>query len=319
MLTDENPLAGHALSSVEDEKPQFATGFVAEPTFSVEEERARDRVFREIDRQKLERNAYELERDGFTILLPEQVAPASFIDALRDECIRVAERRTGPVDIATGHAQSQITNQFGQVQTEAGVLFENPLFEEALMNPAALALITYLLGESCILNHISTFLKGPGRDYLPLHSDQNRSSSLAPFTPYAQVANATWILTDYSKDDGSTCFVPGSHKLCRPPTEHEATDITLFRQPVVAPAGSILVWHGNTWHGAVPRTKAGVRVSLIAYFSRWYHQPIFPLEKQITPAMLSRNNERFAILTRATDYMNDMSTRGNLARFSQFA
>jgi ectoine hydroxylase-related dioxygenase (phytanoyl-CoA dioxygenase family) len=39
---------------------------------------------------------------------------------------------------------------------------------------------------------------------------------------------------------------------------------------VLAPEGSLVVWHGNTWHGAVARTSPGLRISLILYFCRPY-------------------------------------------------
>ena len=48
-----------------------------------------------------------------------------------------------------------------------------------------------------------------------------RGLAPSPYPPYAQVANATWVLTDYDRDNGSTCFVDGSHLLCRPPSPAE--------------------------------------------------------------------------------------------------
>jgi ectoine hydroxylase-related dioxygenase (phytanoyl-CoA dioxygenase family) len=33
---------------------------------------------------------------------------------------------------------------------------------------------------------------------------------------------------------------------------------------VEAPAGSLIVFHGNTWHGALPRRRPGYRFTLIS-------------------------------------------------------
>jgi hypothetical protein len=306
--------------AIEANGVRFASAFAAPPTFSVEEQAVRQRVLGEIERLDLVRNAYELECNGYTVLKPEQVATTSFVDELRATVLRIAEKNFNqPIDVKVGASLKNVSNPFGQVKTDIGVFLEDPIFEKVLMNPATLALITYLLGESCILQHFTSAVKGPGTDYLPMHADQNRLSSQSPMPLYAQVANATWVLSDYSKENGSTCFVPGSHKLCRAPTRDECMDLALFAEPITAPPGSVIVWHGHTWHGAVPRTNPGVRVGLITYFSRWYHWPVDPLESFITKEMLDRNSPRFAILTRANDFMNNSSAKGNLARFSTLA
>jgi ectoine hydroxylase-related dioxygenase (phytanoyl-CoA dioxygenase family) len=142
-------------------------------------------------------------------------------------------------------------------------------------------------------------IKGQGKDHLELHADQNWSGGPAPFPPYAQTANATWALTDYTIDGGAICFVPGSHKLCRSPTRAEATDLSRFT-PIEAPAGSVIVFHGNTWHGALRRTLPGVRVNLLTYFNRWYNVPLDGVASQATREMVERNPARFATLLGVT-------------------
>ena len=277
--------------------PSFSAAFLVDDVSERLAAQATARVFDDVRRLGLERNAWELDAEGFTVVPPELVGPTSFIDELRAQVLDVAGRRLGaPIDVETGRAQSEMHSPFGQVQFDHTLLFEDPVFERALLHERTLALITYLLGESCVLNHLSSMVKGPGSEYLPLHTDQQQSGGPAPYPPYAQVANATWALTEYTAAGGAICFVPGSHKLCRPPTRSEATDVGLF-EPLAVPAGSIVVWHGNTWHGALPRREAGVRISLVAYFQRWYHRPVFPIDDRVTPEMLDRNPPRFAVLT----------------------
>ncbi|RYD84716.1 MAG: hypothetical protein EOP61_39745, partial [Sphingomonadales bacterium] len=208
-------------------------------------------------------------------------------------------------DLAAAGEQADLLTAFGNVEAEIGILGEDPLFEQALLNRPTLALISYLLGESCALIHQSLFIKRPGPHHLPLHSDQDQTTNSSPFLPHAQVANATWALTDYDVANGTTCFVPGSHKLCRAPTRHEAADLSLFR-PVEAPAGSIILWHGNTWHGAFRRTVPGVRVSIVQYFGRWYLAGANT--SPISQAMLDRNPPRFAELVRGRVGYEDLGS-----------
>ena len=35
--------------------------------------------------------------------------------------------------------------------------------------------------------------------------------------------------------------------------------------PAEAPKGSVIVWHGATWHGAFPRKDKGLRLGLAVY------------------------------------------------------
>jgi hypothetical protein len=237
----------------------------------------------------LERHVAELDAYGFTILRPEAAAPAGFADELLEAVLSVAERRSGSrpdVD-----AEAAAASAWGQHLFY--LLDEGRIFEEALMNPAALALITYLLGESCVLSSMNSIIKGRGDDHLILHSDT--AMVPAPFPAYAQVANATWLLTDYDRDKGALCFWPGSHRFCRPPTPKESGDVDRFL-PVVAPAGSLVVWHGNTWHGAFPRRCSGLRVNLIMYFCRIYMLTQEWYRDRVTAEMLERNPPRFAHL-----------------------
>jgi ectoine hydroxylase-related dioxygenase (phytanoyl-CoA dioxygenase family) len=316
-------LDGHSPATIDDNvrSARFTQEFLVDKAVDREAAAARERVFAELAALKLEPNVAELEADGVTVLRPHQVAGRDFIERLRDTILRISGERAGEtVDVANGATHSGYQSVFGQAQWEPTLLTKDPVFEQALMNRPALALITYLLGESCILNHLSSVVKGPGDTYLPFHTDQNQTGSIAPYPSYAQVANATWILTDYNRENGATCFVRGSHKLCRHPTYAEATDLSRFT-PLEAEAGSVVIWHGNTWHGAVPRTAPGVRISLIVYFQRWYHPPIENLAPQVTPEMMARNPPRFAILTGVTNphTLNFYSATSKASRVSLFS
>jgi ectoine hydroxylase-related dioxygenase (phytanoyl-CoA dioxygenase family) len=199
------------------------------------------------------------------------------------------------MDVEQGLGETGRQMQFGAGVSMPGILFEDPLFEQALMNEPMLALISYLLGESCQLSSMGGIVKAQGDAHLELHADLVGNPS--PYPPYAQVANATWVLTDYDRDNGSTCFVDGSHLLCRPPSPAEAVDLSLFT-PIEAPAGSVIIWGSNVWHGAVPRLAAGLRVSLIVFFARWYlYKSETDIAARVTPDMLARNPARFRRLT----------------------
>ena len=258
---------------------------------------ANARIMAEITRLGLERNVRDLDDVGYTVLMPEQVGRGGFADKVLATILDIAERETGSrPSVEGGDSFGDQIAPLGRGTHFPEILFADPIFEQVVMTEAPLALITYLLGESCELAAMNAVIKAAGDEYLALHVDTPQPS---PLPPYSQVANATWILTDYDAENGATVMLPGSHKLCRHPVGDDVTDFS-DAVTIEAPAGSVLIWHGNVWHGALPRKAPGVRVSLITYFTRHYLRRVvagFPLSQPITEEMLARNSERFAILT----------------------
>src|SRR5437588_7334502 len=88
-----------------------------------------------------------------------------------------------------------------------------------------------------------------------------------------------WVLTDYTVENGTFYMVPGSHRFCRHPTELEQPKFMGgvapddIGTPVLAEAGSLIVFHGNTWHGTVPKMSEGPRVHVANAFCRNYVNP----------------------------------------------
>src|SRR5271156_793641 len=274
----------------EDEPRDFTGLFLP----SDETDNARVRVMAEIAALGLERNAWELDSLGYTVLQPDKVGAAGLADRMREKLLDYAQADLGfRPELETDERLTAGITAIGRGHFTPSVLFRDPMFEQAIMTRSMLALMTYMLGESCVLSSTSSMLKVRAPEKLELHSDQVGTPS--PFPHYAQVANATWALTDYSAENGATLFVPGSHKLCRHPTTAEALDSSLA-VPVSAPAGSIVIWHGNTWHGAAARTTPGPRLSMIMLFCRWYIVTQIPHRQYASAEMLARNPDRFATL-----------------------
>jgi hypothetical protein len=278
-MTDEGPDAGRYAAS----PPR--TPALDASTRSIE-------AWDEIRKLDLVENVAELEATGLTVVDPDKAAGPGFALRLRDAIVRVGERRGGaPLDLdAADHpGRGAFGDVFG-LQLYY-LLFEDRVFQEAIVNPVALALSTYLLGESCIISNCLAGVKGPGGGDLGLHADNVMIP--APFPPYAQVCNVTWALTDYGEDAGPLVYVPGSHRLCRHPLPGEGRDALV---PVQARAGSIVFWHGNLWHGAAARRAPGLRINLIVAMMRSYLRPQEPYREHVTQEVLDANPPRFATL-----------------------
>lgn len=132
------------------------------------------------------------------------------------------------------------------------VLWEDPAFEPLLTHPVLLGLVTHLVGFDAILSLYDAMLKGPGGRALPLHTD-NGDLATPVYADQPQSANINLLLSDYGEGSGPIAFLPGSHRFRRQPTAAEVRGLGPELVPVIAPAGSAVIWPANTWHVARPR------------------------------------------------------------------
>lgn len=274
-------------------------------------------TFASVRRLGLEQNIAELDAFGYTVVEPDKVAPPEFHKRMLEAILEVHERNTGEriTDLDGGELAGTGAGHFGMV-------LEDPVFEEALLNPVTTTLAHYLVGRSAILSDMVTQLKS--RHRRPTHDLHTDAVGMPPPLPqYAQVANVTWISTDYTRANGAVAIVPGSHRFGRHPYPHEenflAEDAPFKPIAVEAPAGSIICWHGNTWHGAWPRDNRGIRVNTIMYFCRSYVRPMQDLARRVSDEALQRNPPEFAdLLGREHPYPlvgNKMSGPDSVLRF----
>ncbi|MGE0829347.1 MAG: phytanoyl-CoA dioxygenase family protein [Hyphomonadaceae bacterium] len=243
-------------------------------------------LWEEIKALGLEKNIAELEVLGYTVVPPEKAAPKGFAARLREAILDVVERREGVRPDLTRNMENNGSG-FGRMANY--MLLEAPVFQEAILNPIAMALTTYTVGVNAFCSTATAQLKGPGNSGdLELHSDNVLIPE--PFPHYNQVCNVTWALTDYTRENGAICFVPGSHRYCRHPMAGEALQ---HRVPIETPAGSLIFWGGNTWHGAFERTAPGTRVNILFAMFRAHLAPQEPYREDVTQEMLDRHPPRF--------------------------
>jgi len=254
------------------------------------------RTLATVDRLGLSANLVELDTQGYTTL--RGVLSQDQVERAREALLNRVEANSGQrVDIETatsGDFQSALGASMDYLHY---MLYEDPVFEEILMAEEPLAIVTYLLGESCVLSSLGCHFKAPGPSgVIPLHAD---TAGPQPFATHAQTANVNYALTPYSREAGATALVPGSHKQARQPTLVESALIGEECNPRAVPAdlapGDCVVWHGHTWHGSFEREIPGIRMNLAVYFAR-HHVVTQERHKDVVPQeVLNRhaNDERF--------------------------
>ena len=242
------------------------------------------KILDEIEALGLTEKLLELEVQGFAVI--PGVLSEDRIERAKAAILRRAEKVTGrEID-----PESATTEDFNGMQYQHYLVFDDPVFQEILLEPKPLALVQYLLGTDCVLSSMGSHLRGPGGLPLAVHVDGMPDGCLSSV---AMIANCNYALTPYTQDQGALMLFPGSQHKQRQPTPAEnwmagsetLPEIMAKQLPPeeldslewTAPAGGItmelqpgdaVVWHGNSWHGGWRREQAGTRINLAAYFCR---------------------------------------------------
>ena len=265
-------------------------------TIQTPDQQALARTLAAIGRLGLNDNLIELDAQGYTVV--RDVLSANQVDRAKAAILKRVEARIGkPVD-PDRVTEEDFQSPMGTSLDHVGyLLYDDPVFEEILVAEKPLALVSYLVGESCLVSSISCFFKGPGpTGVLPLHAD---TLGPQPFPTYAQTANVNYALTPYSRKGGATAIVPGSHRRARQPSFSEMALGGDQANPEAVPLdmapGDCAVWHGHTWHGSYERQVPGIRMNLAHYFAR-HHVAVQERHRgEVPPEVLERhaNDARF--------------------------
>ena len=146
---------------------------------------------------------------------------------------------------------------------------KSKVVQDMATNPIILELVDSVLGKNCDgfqINLTQGIRINPGEKAQLLHPD----SALFPISnkPFEFVVNALWAYSDFTKDNGATLIVPGSHKWPeqRAPTPDEICYAEM-------PAGSVLLYQASLLHGGGENITAEARTGLaISYCLGWLRQ-----------------------------------------------
>jgi ectoine hydroxylase-related dioxygenase (phytanoyl-CoA dioxygenase family) len=159
---------------------------------------------------------------------------------------------------------------FGFNTTRIEALFRKSIItQEMAVHETVLAIADHVLGPNCDsyqINLTQGIRIHPGERAQILHPD----SALFPISdkPFEFQLNALWAYSDFTKENGGTVLVPGSHKWPedRKPTAEEMTAASM-------PAGSVLVYAASLLHGGGANVTAKPRTGIaISYCLGWLRQ-----------------------------------------------
>lgn len=197
----------------------------------------------------LQQAFWEMDVYGFTLL--EQVLSPDEVETMRERLI---------------HWEAQVGGEqhfLGQAGLVTNLPALDPTFHPIIDHPRTLPIIEHVLGQLIILGSLNARIVRPNDPVQGLHSDI-RSDLLNISSPV--MVNTVWLLDDFTAENGGTRIVPGSHKsgLAGPP---DGMDIKYVHQ-LTAPAGSVLVFNGQCWHGGGANQTDGKRHALFGHYRK---------------------------------------------------
>ncbi len=139
----------------------------------------------------------------------------------------------------------------------------DPIYFPLIDHPRVLPLLEAVMGENLILASLNSRVVRPGEGRQRLHADvpEGLHRAGAPM-----MMNTGWLLDDFTEENGATFIVPGSHHMGKrnPPDDLAVTRVVR----AVAPAGSVLVFNGQCWHGGGENFSDRPRHCLFSHTSR---------------------------------------------------
>ena len=176
------------------------------------------------------------------------------------------------------------------------LLNKGAVFAELAESVPILELIEHILGPGPLLSSLTANIIGPGTKAQFLHGDQ---AIMPPPWTHPAVANVAWILDDFTASNGATVIVPGSHVQGTHPDYANPPETV----PVIARAGSAMVFDGRLWHGGGENRTDRRRHAIFAYYCAPYLRQQENMFLSLDAAVIARASPKLRSLLGYTPYL----------------
>lgn len=203
-----------------------------------------------------------LEQDGCIVL--ENI--------LRDDQLAALKEELEPHFEATPNCDG---NFYGHVTKRlSSLIAKSRQCQSMAIHPAILSVMDEFLLRGCAeyqLNLTQAIRIGPGEPKQMIHPDDPMFPFFHP--DHEAMINCMWAVDDFTKENGATHIVPGSHKW-------ERTELIPSRRPEsdeivqgAMPAGSVLIYFGSLLHCGGANKTANPRTGVVLSYSLgWLRQ-----------------------------------------------
>jgi hypothetical protein len=205
-----------------------------------------------------EKIAEILARDGCCVV--DRLVEPGVMARLREELApHLEQTRLGPDDFTGRH-----TRRTG------GLIARSAIARELIEDSQVLGVVGQVLGHARNFQlHLTQVIAiGAGESAQPIHRDQ-WAFDFFPFPKgYEVQCNTLWAMTDFTKENGATRVIPGSH-LYEDKLQLGEGDT----EPAEMEAGSALLYTGSLYHGGGANRSGETRFGLnLTYALAWLRQ-----------------------------------------------
>jgi ectoine hydroxylase-related dioxygenase (phytanoyl-CoA dioxygenase family) len=160
-------------------------------------------------------------------------------------------------------------------------------FDDAAVHPLLLGVLDRVLGNYQLSAPTGIEI-GPGEQAQVLHQDQSIYPLPADYPDV--VVNTMWALDDFTRANGATRLVLGSHRwVDRQPS---ASDAVVDAE---MPAGSVALYVGRLWHGgganSTERSRLGVILEYVASWLRAQETHLLAVPRAVVAELPERLQE----------------------------
>jgi ectoine hydroxylase-related dioxygenase (phytanoyl-CoA dioxygenase family) len=149
----------------------------------------------------------------------------------------------------------------------ANLVDKGDVFRRAIALPAVLDLVRHVLGPDLKLSSLNARSADPEAEAgQPLHVDM----SAVPDDKGYWVCNTVWMLDDFTRENGPTRMVLGSHRSGQRPQDVLADVLAPHPDEVLltGTAGSIAVMNAHLWHAGTANQTTRPRLAMHAFYCR---------------------------------------------------
>ena len=191
--------------------------------------------------------------------------------------------------ILEGLLEEEATDAIRAAKTQrvGGIAYKHPIFVELMAHPLIVSLWqTYLKDEDIICCTWSANTAYPGYDKYGWHPDYPYWWINQPW-PLDQVCGQTiWLLDDFTEENGGTGILPYTHRAGHPPPPEMSNQPQPDAEILTGQRGSVMVFHGATWHSARPNRTDKARSALLGMYMR----PFFVTQEDMQAQLAKLEN-----------------------------
>lgn len=173
----------------------------------------------------------------------------------------------------------------------ANLMNKGDLFRPVLCHPRVLDVIQAVMGPRVRLSMMNARAVPPHSDpRQPFHCDTQKKGK--PDASGYYVCTAVWMLDDFTRANGATRLVPGTHRSGQLPKEVMADVYATHPAEVTIEgrAGDVLVFNGHCWHTGGPNITDFPRRAILVHYVRADHPQELNQKESLSPETQQKMN-----------------------------